>query len=788
MKASPRERNKASRATASRATSGVVGACVLTLGASAMGASAMGCGGGSGDSVVPGVRSLVFAQRAFLRADGTEDISGGTRQVIDYERYNPGGGVFTLTPPTPDGTLRNLTRNYEGVDIAGLDLSFDAREVVFSMRHAGDEQYHVYLAPVDGSAEPRQITDGPWNDMRPIFVPGGRVAYISTYQLGSELPADENPFGRLGLRRDEYERAAAPQLAVISTEGGNPTVCAQNLSHIAEPFLLQNGQIGFSRWEHLGPLNDVKLFRVNPDCSGMEGIMVRDGLPANSFVQASELDPGTFVSIATSRNRTIQSGSLFRIDARNRTSTANIIPIDEQRAIPESLTPAVPTGNGAPPSGVGRFRNPRGLFEVSGDSRSWTGQLLVSWSDGDVNDRNEVAETAPRFGIYLFDPTTQRRTLVFDDPNMWDLYAIPVQVRPEPPAIGQGVIGNPADMYTRPAVLAGANVFDTGLEETISGAQFGPGVTLDQALDSTTHVRIIEGFSAEIGGVGMFGLTMHEGAAIMGETPVYADGSWRAEVPAYLPYHLQPIDRFGLAIRNQMLWIQAMPGENRACGGCHSDRAQPINLAPTLVAQVQPADRTTLRRVLDRQEVPWYGATTVRNLQDMLDANCASCHSGGSNDPFAGLYYEITVTPEGATEPLPPFRIPYLDLSNRLIETYYEREIVQYPASYVSLLMPSAMMGEMEIDTSGLGGRELVEWIAPGSARHSRLIQYMNINAFDNAGDWAWSAPSHPENVAGASAVTRADRMMLVHMADLGGQYYSRHNTVNSGEWSSPRY
>lgn len=752
--------------------------------------AAIGCGGGggTGESVLPGVQALVFAQRAFIRSDGSHDISGGSRQVIDYDRYTPGGGVYTLTPPTPDGRLRNLTREFRDVDIAGLDLSFDAREVVFSMRHADDEHYHLYIAPVDGSATPRQITDGPWNDLRPIFVPGGRVAYITTYQLGSELPADQNPFGRLGLRRDEYERGAAPQLAIVSTEGGNPTVCSQNLSHIAEPFLLSNGQIGFSRWEHLGPLNDVKLFRMNPDCSGMEGIMVRDGLPANSFVQASELEPGVFVSIATSRSRTIQSGALFRIDARNRTSTASTIPIDEQRAIAESLTPAVPTGSGSPASGVGRYRNPRGLFEVNGGNRRWTGELLVSWSDGDVNDRNQIAGTAPQFGIYLFDPATQRRTLVYDDPNKWDLYAIPVQPRPEPPVIGQGVMGNPADMYTRPAILTGVDVRTTMLDETVSGAQFGAGVSLDEALDHTTHVRIIEGFSSEIGGVGMFGLTLHEGAAILGETPVYADGSWRAEVPAYLPYHLQPIDRFGLAIRNQMLWIQAMPGENRACGGCHSDRAQPFPSPSTTIAQTL-TDRSTLRRVLDRIEIPWDGATTVRNLQDMLDANCAGCHSGDpATDPFAGLYYEITVTPEGATEPLPPFRIPYLDLSSRPITTYYERDVVTYPASYVSLLMPSAMMGEMEVDTTGLRGRPLQPWIVPGSARHSRLIAYMNVNAFDDPNAWAWSTPAHPENVPGARPVSREDRMMLVRMADLGGQYYSRFNTANAGEWASPRY
>ena len=55
----------------------------------------------------------------------------------------------------------------------------------------------------------------------------------------------------------------------------------------------------------------------------------------------------------------------------------------------------------------------------------------------------------------------------------------------------------------------------------------------------------------------MFGLTMHEGAAMLGEAAVYADGSWLADVPPYIPIHLQPIDKFGMAIRNQGLWIQA---------------------------------------------------------------------------------------------------------------------------------------------------------------------------------------------------------------------------------------
>ena len=86
-------------------------------------------------------------------------------------------------------------------------------------------------------------------------------------------------------------------------------------------------------------------------------------------------------------------------------------------------------------------------------------------------------------------------------------------------------------------------------------------------------MRVIEGFSSESAkGVSMFGLTMHEGAAVVGETAVYPDGSWLANIPPYIPVHLQPIDKFGMSIRSQGLWIQGVPGEDRRCVGCHESR------------------------------------------------------------------------------------------------------------------------------------------------------------------------------------------------------------------------
>jgi hypothetical protein len=319
----------------------------------------------------------------------------------------------------------------------------------------------------------------------------------------------------------------------------------------------------------------------------------------------------------------------------------------------------------------------------------------------------------------------------------------------------------------------------------VSGAQFGSGMPLSTALQQAEKVRIIEGFSSEIGPVGQFGLTMHEGAAILGEADVQKDGSWEAHVVPYLPYHLQPIDRFGLAIRNEMLWIQGMPGENRTCGGCHESRsaAAPATAGATDAQQLPLAMKDfSQKKVAERVELPWYNAVgDAPQVQDVFDAKCVGCHDGGANDPFAGRTYMITVPAEEEGEQDQMYEVPYLLLTSTSLETYYEEEAVSYPASYVTLLYPSAMMGEVEVT----GDVPDPPWVVPGSARASRLIQKLNATPVDDraGSEWAWKTAPHPEDVG--VELTPEERQTLIRMADLGGQYYSRRNVDGAEQWMS---
>ena len=123
---------------------------------------------GADGSGITGVSSLLFIKRQTTvnNPDGTYtvDVAGGNGQVLDYQRYEPGGSLNILSPAEPTGTLTNLTSAFTTADFNGADVSFDATQAVFSMKQDANDHYHLYtveLTPgADGKFEMHQKTDG----------------------------------------------------------------------------------------------------------------------------------------------------------------------------------------------------------------------------------------------------------------------------------------------------------------------------------------------------------------------------------------------------------------------------------------------------------------------------------------------------------------------------------------------------------------------------------------------------------------------------------------------------
>jgi hypothetical protein len=739
-------------------------------------AAVSGCGSSTSNSssaLGSGVQSLLFIQRqttTITNGVPTVYVDDGNGQVLDYERFVPGGSLNILSPARPDGTVTSLTSAFTTADFNGADVSFDATQAVFSMKRDSNDHYHLYTVQLstgsDGNYEIHQKTNGDWDDINPIYVPGGLIAFV-TNQM----------YTAMGTRSDEYEHARqALQLATITVDGGDADrhLFAQNLSHTVAPFLRYDGSIGFSQWEHFGPVNDVKLRRVLPDGTQVLAVAGQHGKPVNALFTVKEISPNVMLGIGTARDRTIHAGTLLTIDSRNQADPACIdgsaystastgvhACLDEEHATFDILTPNVPTGSD--PSPVGRYREPSVLPN---------GGILTSWADGPVNDMNEQSLTPPDFGIYVYNTTSGQNELVYNDRTAWDLNALAVVSRTEPP-----VVANLQNIQnsTIPARIGSVNVAITDLNEVVTGAQFDNTPLATALKEGTVAVRVIEGFSSEAAkGVSMFGLTMFEGAAVLGEAPVFPDGSWLANVPPYIPLHLQPIDQYGLAIRNQQLWIQTMPAEQRRCIGCHESRTgQGVPVFQGQTDAEQAAGNPSASMVADfteaipnRTEFPWN-----KKVQPILDANCVSCHN-----PSTTSYYFMSRT-DPITGQIATYEIPTLDLSSTPVTVYYDESVATWPASYVSIFYPATLSMAGDNDATGtvtVTGTVPPNYGVPGSARASVLTQKINLHGTD--GSSAWPTAFHPEDVGGS--LTDAERKTIaVYPMDLGGQFWARQNT-----------
>jgi hypothetical protein len=736
--------------------------------------------GSSEEAQGPDVSKIVYAVRQHTLLDGngsptTIDVAGGMGQVMDYGRYQPGGRLELLD--LRDNKTVNLIAAYPEADVASVDVSFDAKKVLFTMKTSGMDSYHVYwasLEPQDGVYEIHQLTFGGYDDINAVWAAGDRIVFVTN-----------QGYTEMGTRSDEYNHApVVTQLATITFGGGDADrkLCSQNLSHLVTLFSMQDGRVGFSRWEHLENVNDVKVFAMNPDCTAMTALSGQHGKPGNSVVQVTESTVrNVFYGIVTERENTIQAGAIVKIDAR---SALDATRIDEEKDDSYTVvTPNVPTGDG--PSPIGRYRTPAVLPD---------GRLLVSWAPGVVNEQSEFTLTPPDYGVYVYNQSSRANELVVNHEDTWEVYARPVAPRDEPPIIsGRQVMADAAI----PTTLGSIDVKQTSLysrhNETVSGAQFD-GTPMDEALGQATRVRIIEGFSSEgAPGQTMFGLTMAEGAAIIGEAVVNSDGSWMADVPPYVPIHLQPIDRYDLSIRSQTTWIQGMPNESRICGGCHESRTQAIT--PTdqqLTIASGKGPEAMNRPIAERIEYPWDYANDAANpneIQAMLTAKCATCHNASMNGDVAQQTYTISMTDAASgmatgTE----YVIPRMDLSDRSILVNYDREEREWPASYVSLFYPAALaMGEV-MNAELTAGTIPPQWAIPSDARNSVLIEKLNITAVGSTTDYAWAlgAAFSDATVAGGTrtdhalqhGMTREEVVKLVRAIDMGGQFYSRQNTA----------
>ncbi|HEX3698529.1 MAG TPA: hypothetical protein VH374_24365 [Polyangia bacterium] len=719
---------------------------VVALVGLALASAACSSGGpstGTGTNPLGGdIHAITFLQRP-LRNDGGN--------VFDYTSYKAGGRLVMLEPPSADGKLTVLTSDpmFAAADIMSYDLSFDAKSVVFSARLTDQDNYHLYSMNLDGT-NIKQLSEGPNDYVYPIYTQGEQILFMTNRNVEPDAKQFE----------DEYERATTAQVGTMNLDGSNMILGARNVSHRVSPMLLPNGRVVYTEWRHMGPVNDGHLRMMDADMTNMReafgGEQGGEG-GTNSYlkaryVQTTTMADGTvdyqLVSVATSRDRTLQSGKLFLIDLNG----------SEAKSTFTDLTPLVPGDRTK--SDVGRYYDAEPIGAVA-DRR-----FLVSWADGPVESEIlDLARTDANFGLYVFDGKSGLKTPVYDDPAYWDVQARPVVTRTEPVILPQPV--GTGDSAT---TIGSLNVYDSSVLKIAAG--------------SVVKARLIEGFSGEEG-PRLFGTTEFDGQSLYGELDVSPDNTFAAKVPGNVPFHIQLIDKFAMSVANESVWISGRAGEQRFCGGCHEDRSKTSLIAPGVTDNVLrgAVDLNTpraMRKSMDFSYGKVRGVPWDKALQPIFDAKCTSCHDGdatkaGNANPTCTVTDETTGISQAFT----------FDLRGDKVDVLVgDRMTGDFSKSYLSLMGIGELGGEDTIQYSGK-----CSYAQGGSAKDSDVIKLLNPPQQFPAASTATRAfpgmPVHPTDMGGME-LTPAEYYLLILNLDMGGQFFFRENLDSATGYTAP--
>ena len=505
----------------------------------------------------------------------------------------PGRNLYTLVPARPDGTLTRITHLTDG-EVFDPETSYDGKRILFSMRRDGEDWFNLYEIGADGTGLV-QLTDGPFNDVSGVYLPGGRIVFVSD---------------RSGYL-EEYHEERTETLWVMNGDGTGIEQLSFNPGTVFDPTVLHDGRILFSLWDTFmlnipGPdKHETYLMTIRPDGTeeshffGLRQYRFfnRERHSGVAFNQASQMPDGTILAIT-------EMGPSILDPSRGMDPAA-------------ALWPVFP---GATTIQLGGATHRVHLSPVG--SRS-TPQALP---DG----RFLLAATLPGardLGIYVCDPRTREMQLVFNDPATAEFDARPILMeRPRPAVL-------PAK-----AQFAGAGRFHGATQRTTGSARVpvtgrarfavvngrrSDNAEHQRALDGARYYRVVEALHTAVTSSSHTSLATR----ILGTVPILPDGSAHFEAPADTPLFLVPLDAAGRQIEfdwrypvtslpggskqpmMEMTYMTARPGESKSCNGCHAPQAEaagPPEFARALSHKPVQVHRDTTDIIYRRNEPDEY--------------------------------------------------------------------------------------------------------------------------------------------------------------------------------------
>jgi hypothetical protein len=293
---------------------------------------------------------------------------------------------------------------------------------------------------------------------------------------------------------------------------------------------------------------------------------------------------------------------------------------------------------------------------------------------------------ADRFGLYFMNVDGSRELLYYDA-NGSCMSAVPVAPRTIPP-----ILSSTVDYSKSTGVFQIMNVY-YGQSPVMDGVPKGSIKRLRVAgLEYRAGPGIGNSEHFYEGCINYGGATYHTPIAtgnaswdlkwIIGETPVYEDGSVNFIAPARTPLFFQLLDSTGEVVQTMRSWTMVQPGETFSCFGCHESRltsTPPLSSTPKAMQQAP----VPLENFYGQPR----GFSFAKEIQPILNARCVSCHKA-SNPNGINLEGGLTDAGNGMSFPL-----SYLNLVKHSKEKSESKYVNWYSAEASPLLQPPYRAG-----------------------------------------------------------------------------------------------
>jgi len=544
-----------------------------------------------------------------------------------YYGNRSGSRLLVLDGLRPDAAERVLLPPETGY-IMRMDLSYDAKRVVFGMKPADERSFHLYEVGVDGSgpqgAGLRQLTNSAYDDMDPIYLGDGQILFSTS-------------------RGNSYVRclpqSASTVLARCSADGRDIRIISRNNEPDYTPSLLPDGRVLYTRWEYTErPLWRLqKLWTINPDGTGLSVYWGNASAHPDVIWEARAIPGTTKVMFVGVGHHNVITGCI------------GILDVTRGLEYPNGIT-KVTADLRWPESGDGRGANPVTSPKYHAAGRFWSYRCPFPLGEEDFLVSAARKNNGP-FDLFLMDIHGNRELIYAGLHNAW--YARPLRPRAKPLARPDRVAWPKPGEKAAGGVLFSSNVYQ-GVEGLPKGkAKFLRVIQMDAKTYSS-------GFKSWRHSGPVISVIQEDGVKrILGTVPIAPDGSVAFKVPSGQALHFQLLDEKQRCIQIMRSFTGVMPGETRGCLGCHGMHRVSPQARPNRPRLVSPP--------VDLTPPPWGADVSIsyeRFCQPVLDKYCGKCHQGkGKGRKKLDLTLRAGLPERGVTDPkLLPFKEPYLTL------------------------------------------------------------------------------------------------------------------------------